>query len=177
MRAGLFRRVDKARKRIARLWKRGRVDRGLAYIDGRPEILWIAGHLPQAKWQHDAEVAEVITTILPDDFNRLNVEYDADFEMWIGDARYLGELDRGTMRPSEIAARMRRYEGCQCDVLWVCPTTARIEALQALSAYSEVEFWFCVYRELLEDPRSRVLTDKLGHESALGSADTRHPRV
>jgi hypothetical protein len=149
----------------------------MTYLNGHLEILWIAGHVPQPQWQHEAEVAEVITTIMPDDFNRWNVEYDADFELWIGNAHYLGELDQGTMRPSEIAARMRRYEGCQCDVLWVCPTATRIGALQGLSAHSEVEFWFCVYRELLENPRGRVLTDKLGHESALGSADTRHPRV
>lgn len=80
---------------------------------------------------------------------RFDVPYNADAEIVKSGNTYSVELDLASMNEKRMRERMKSYEGCPHDVLWICPTKHRVSVLKKVAQDFQTEFWFTTYPELL----------------------------
>ena len=155
---GLFRRAAKARERLRVLEREERV-----HNENKP--------------QHAFEVTEAILCF-PDavQIRRLSVPHEADAVFTLADKTYYLELDRDTMKLAEIRHRMKKYDGCAHDVLWVCPSRSRVEDLRTI-APEAMEFWFTTFDELLANSNGMIWVDRQGMTTHLATRDATQDAV
>ena len=141
----------------------------------RRHTLW--GVHNENKPQHAFEVTEAILCF-PDavQIRRRSVPHEADAVFTLADKTYYLELDRDTMKLAEIRHRMKKYDGCAHDVLWVCPSRSRVEDLRTI-APEAMEFWFTTFDELLANSNGMIWVDRQGMTTHLATRDATQDAV
>lgn len=171
---------NKALRRLDRLVRRrqvrfvGTVRRAV----GRPEHVYCRWRPKADQLVHEVELTEVCLRL---DAGRIvrgphvtDTHVRPDAEVWANGRVYYLELDRGTTGVGRIAAvRFRKYEGCPHLSLWVCPTTARRDALRTRAERIRGTALFSTLPEVLASPHGPVWLDFDGGRAALPRQQTR----
>jgi len=132
-------------------------------VNGSKVTLWSTHAI--SKPDHEHEFTDVVVAFYLaglHEIKRQNVDYHADGEIVIDDEKHYIEYDRGKMTPGEIRERMKKYESCEYDVLWICPTQERVAQLKKIAMEFSTEFWFITKAELIANPRRCFIEDKNG---------------
>jgi hypothetical protein len=168
VKAGIFKRKTKARERLRSQRERGEVfAAGEVMLDGRWNTLWAT--TPSIKdAQHEAILTETIIHLRPlESMTRVHVPFDADAKIAKNGESYLLEQDRGSEGRSQVEGRMRKYDGCQSDVIWICSDRKRVEELKGYALSFSTEFWFVTLQEIIANPQNIRVEDARGNESRL----------
>jgi hypothetical protein len=139
---------------------------GLVKIGAHEEKLWGSGVCPYP--QHAAEIMELelkldVDNCLPGEY----VEpYRSDRIIYVNGLEFRWEHDRGTKRSKrEIEKELEKYRDYEGDVLYTCPTEARVRALTS-QATSDLQ-WFALYRDAVVNPHTEIWTNRKGEICAL----------
>jgi hypothetical protein len=165
VRATIFPNEDRARKRLTRLKEKGLIHCcGYVLINGRYEKLWAKRYV--SKPQHDAEITEIALKLLVEDFiSNPDDQFKSDYLLKVQGRAFRGEHDRDTKNGRQDRHGFRKYEGCLEDVLWDCPTSARMEELRR-QAPSDTH-WFTTYDQVLRDPHGEIWINRSGEIASL----------
>lgn len=106
--------------------------------------------------------------------NRRDPPCHADLQIFIGEDEYALELDRDTMRArTELRRRIADYEHYRHEVLWVCPSRARVEEMKGIVRAFQTGFWFTTLAELEANPAGYIWENADGQKSSLAPQDVR----
>jgi len=98
---------------------------GTAVIDGVLQYVYTSGpRLPASLTQHETEITQLLLGFDTDNYRRHGVPFHADWEMWIGELRYLGENERATNNRAHIYRKCRKLAEADATILWVCADPA-----------------------------------------------------
>ncbi len=171
----LFGTKARASKRLKRLVekKQVRLAGTVAFKDGRPEHVYC-----RCRWVktdnllHEVLISQVCFRTHADQVRRGPQEVDRmlrpDAELLIVGRRCLLELDLGTMSyEAVVTTRFAKYRSCPDLVLWVCPTSARMEGLRSRAADIRGTALFTTLELALRDPHGAIWRDCDGQTAAL----------
>ena len=118
--------------------------------------------------QHEVEISAVVLRMACDSVTRgryVDPTYWADAELTINGQPYKLELDRDTMKESQIKERYATYKDVDCPVLWVCPDRPRMEELMRLAKNDR--FMFTTFDLAVADPHAGIWLDLEGNYNPL----------
>ena len=170
---GWFPSKNKALRRLRRLVerKRVRVVGTVCRKAGRPELVYCRYRPKQDILLHEVELTELFLRLHVGKIVRgpqaVNRVLRPDAEIWINEAHYLIELDRGTMGYGQIVKRFQAYEGSKDLVLWVCSTGERAEGFRQRAEKIRSIALFTTFATVLATPHDAVWRDYVGNTAAL----------
>lgn len=164
---GLFPNLDRARRRLRRMWERGEIGfmRSVELPDGRRTLVY-------AKFQitnplHELQLTDVCLKVKADEIRRLHAvdqRFNADAEVVIDQKVFYVELDRGTEGYAQVRKQMKNYQDANADVLWIVPTITRMNGM--MKGTTSGNLWFTTYAQSLT-PHAEVWVNVHGEVAAL----------